>query len=543
MSFYYPQGIVRLRVLFENFGDTTVRDQTWHEWSVVARNLKVNINSYMEADTFSASFDYRNLPFDPRIIRACGVTIHMENKKQIFDLEHGRALDPIKATNTNMIFSGFADTDKIELGNDNRSITLEGRDFTSLLIDREYLGEPISLIDRIDILIRSILDELPQTKISSDDINLGLHLDTSTLEESEIPRLSDLTGGKGPMDGVVNPRSKRSYWDKIQEIVNNAGLICYVSLNQLILTKPRNLYDRSKSKVFVYGRNISDLSFERKLGRQKGFNVRVVSLYDKSVIEARIPEEATAAWCKETGVSPAPVMLAISKAPGKNNQTGGTPALKPSPKNFSFNIFEKPVADQAGKPDSAVVEETKTEPAPYITFKIANISDKDHLVKVGEKIFEELGRQQIEGKLSTKEMLVMSPDVAPSEQLFDATKFRVGTPIEIRIDQDDLHGLNVLQEKAGRPNDKQPKTDAEKKALVKNLASRRANIVAFLKRRGYTGDKGNIAEAMADALTQFDTPFFTKGVEFTLDHESGFSMEIEFINFIQIPQHLVEGKL
>jgi len=512
VSIYFPQGILQLRVLLEDFSTKSARLQTPYVWTVIAKNLKVNLNSYAEADTFTASIDFKNLPFDPRIIRSCGVNIHMENKRRLFqEKSKDKSTDEIQATDKNIIFSGFADTDKIELGSDSRVVTLEGRDFTSLLIDREYLGEPISLADPVDVVLTKLLNELPQTKVDPSQPNQGLELDTSSLKPEDLPVLANVAPSKDSLSGHSNPRTKRSYWDKIQEIVNNSGLIAYVAINKLVLTKPRNLYDRKQSKVFVYGRNVSNLEFERKLGRQKGFNIRCVCLSDKTVIEAKIPEQATEEWSKETGILREAVTLPVVKAPaGDNLQQGETNTDKPT----------STATSPSGKP---VQEDKKAEVAPYITFKISNVGDQAHLIKIGEKIYEELGRQQIEGRLTTKEMKIHSPQT-PGEKFFDATKFRIGVPIELRLDVGDLEGL-------------------QEKTTGKNISARRDNIRDFLVRRGYGRNNPIIAEAMADALTKFDTPFFTKAVEFSLDHEQGFSMEIEFINFIEIPKHLVEGNL
>lgn len=539
MSFYYPQAIVNLRVTFENFSDEDVRKQPVHEWAVIAKNLKVNLNSYMEADTFSATFDYRNLPFDPRIIRACGVTIYMEDKGEVFitdkDKEGFRAVDQIKGSNKNVIFSGFADTDKIELS-ETRSVTLEGRDFTSLLIDREYLGEPITQDKQIDDVIRGLLDEIPSTKLSSDSLNLGLQIELHGIDKKDLPIMGGMAAGKGPMDGAINPRGKRSYWDKIQEMVSNAGLIAYISINKLIITAPRNLYDRNQAKVFVYGRNVSDLSFERKLGRQKGFNVRVVSFNasTKTLLDARIPEQATDEWCKSIGIAKMPIMLGVARAPGAHNHGGAvtTQAPKETPKGFFSKFKDVVAAKPSGEPNPAVVDQTNMEPAPYISIKIKNVDNQEQLIKIGEKVFEELGRQQIEGKLQTKEMKIYSP--IDGKDNFLSTQFRVGTPIEVKIDQDDFKGLQSVRA-----------TTKEEKNLsaADAIKSKQQRISAFLRGRGYGHDKAQIADAMALALTQFDTPFFTKAVQYTLDHQNGFEMELEFINFIEIPKNLVEGKL
>ena len=51
--------------------------------------------------------------------------------------------------------------------------------------------------------------------------------------------------------------------------------------------------------------------------------------------------------------------------------------------------------------------------------------------------------------------------------------------------------------------------------------------------------KGVIADALAEVIAKFDSPFFTKAVQFTVDQESGWSMEIDFLNFIDLPRSLV----
>jgi len=525
---------------------------------VLAKNLKVNLNSYLEADTFSATIDYKNLPFDPRIIRSCGVSIYMEDKKEIFQIDSKaqgfQALNHIKPSAENVVFQGFADSDKIEFNDSDRTVTLEGRDFTSLLIDRPYLGESYAPLDKIDDVVRRILDFLPSTKVDPKRPGTGLTVEVQGMRDDQVPRLSELMG-KGELDGKKNPRSKRSFWDHIQKLMNDSGLIAFVSLDKLVITKPRNLYNRANSKVFMYGRNVTNLTFERKLGRQKGFNIRVVSLANiadkKEVLEARIPEEATEEWSRDTGVIREPIYLPVAKAASaKNQEQGSTDTEKPP---FIFGVTPSPAAPSG----ATKTEDEKSEPAPYITFKIRNINSKEQLVGIGEALYEQLGRQQIEGTLETSEMKIYSPEVTPAaaiednketkdvdetrdavlSKFFDATKFRVGTPIEIRIDQGDMQGLDELRSPAARNKDESAKT----------RAIRRKEIANFLRARGYgrtaKGVNDNIPDAMALSLTLFDSPFFTKSVQFTLDHENGFAMELEFINFIEVDKDLIEGKL
>ena len=469
MSVYYPQGVMTLRVVLENRGDeASARLNRVHIFTVVCKQLSVTLNSYREADEFSATIDFKSFPFDPRTIRSAGVTVHVEDKRQLF--RRNNELDLITSSQDNIIFQGFVDEDSISLSEDERNVTLKGRDFTSLLIDREYVGRPIQLSKPLDEVMRDLLNELPETRVG---VNTGIQVVNRT--GRALPIIAEFASDKEANAGVKNPRKGRSYWDQIQDIVQQAGLIAYISLDELVITNPRTFYDSSQAKLFVFGQNLTDLSFERKLGRQKGFNVRVLSLNieRKEVIEARIPMQATEEWTQEIGIARRDIQIPVVNTDGS-----------------------------MGEPRQA----------PFITFRVRDVANFNQLVEIGQGIFEEMGRQQIEGSLTTKEMVVCDAQ----NNFFNSTQFRIGTPIDISIDQGDLAGLPAVI-------DGNPRTN-------------RSRIVRFLINNCYDPA---VAEAFADSLTQFDTPFFTKEVEFSLDQESGWKMTINFINFITLPQNLI----
>lgn len=470
MGVFFPQGVMTLRVVLENNGDESIENlNKVHTFTVLCKNLKVNLNSYREADTFDVTLDYKSFPFDPRTIRSAGVTIHVEDKGRLFDQNNQAQF--IEPSEQNTIFQGFVDEDKIDLNDDNRTVNLSGRDFTSLLIDREYIGPPIQLTSPLDVIFRELLDQSPATRLNGRN---GIRINNQT--GGPLPIIANFGASREADSTVKNPKRGRSYWDHIQDMTAQAGLISYISLDELIITRPRTLYNRDQSKLFVYGQNLTNLSFERKLGRQKNFNVRVIS-YDiekKNLIEARIPENASANWARDIGINRKRIQVPTLNTKGEK-----------------------------GEPQDA----------PFITFRIRDVSNYDQLVEVGQGIFEETGRQQIEGRLTTKEMQVC--DV--NNNFFDATSFRVGVPIELLIDAGDLQGLPELTEG--------------------NQAVNRNRIRQFLITRCYDPQ---IAEALAESLTRFDTPFYTKEVEFTLDQENGFSMEINFINFITLTSDLVQ---
>ena len=455
-SVYYPQAVATIRIRWEDFDSNDSLLSKTAKQSLIPRNVRVVLNDYTSADKFNMTIDYKDFPYDPRSIRALGVTIHVEDRKSLY--KQDGTLNFIQPKEDNIVFQGFADEDNIEFSDSDRTVTFEGRDFTSLLIDAPYNGQALELNLKVDELISNIV---------------------KSIEATQKIKIVNKTGGTLPTLGKFAPdfnklstkrsaKKKESLWDVIQDLAARSGLIAYISLDELILTKPRQLFDKDKNYRFVHGRNIESLSFKRKIGRQKGLNIRVRSLNieKKEVIEADIPREATSSWADSIGVK-------------RENQT-----------------VEKIGSDG----------EVKKEVAPFLTFFLPNISNKDQLIEVGQNTWEEVGRQQLEGKLKTFDMATQQKDNNKTE-LLDLLKLRIGDAIKIEIDTDDLEGLQRFKKESDRSN--------------------------YLISRGYTNE---VARAFARTLGKFETRFYTKSVEFTVDLDSGFSQSIDFINFIETDQ-------
>jgi len=472
MSLYYPQVGILLKVTWEDFGKPNAALNEIYDLAIACRNVIVERNDYSEADTVKLSFDYKAFPFDPRCIRACGISVFMENVKKVFD---GNGIQvkltpndkPIGTKGANKVFVGFADESSIKFDDDTRTVTFEGRDFTGLLIDIKRINsDPIPLSKPLDQIISDLLKEQKTTE--------AIQVVNRTGEE--LPTLAKLAADLDSATSVKNQKRKETYWDIIQDLLSRVGLLGFIEIDKFIISKPQNIYEKKKLKQFIYGGNIKDLSFSRKLGRSKNFNIRVVSFNSltKSVESAKIPLEATT-----PGIAGPEVTI--------------------------------PQLDKDGKK----IDPPKV--ADYITFPVKDVVNKEQLIRIGESIFEEMSRQQIEGSFTTYEMQI-------PEETFDDDGARVkttpvdfssisnGTGIRIYLRQEDLKEI------------KSDSTESEK--------------TAFLLRRGY-GQK--FSKAFASSLDRINTAFYTKSVRFELDQENGFSMQIEFINFIDIDSAL-QGK-
>ena len=454
---YYPQVCMTLRVRWEDFnndGDIVLNQD--YVVGITPKKCNVKFNDYTQADTFSCELDYKNFPFDPRTIRAVGITIHGENKKQLVDPFTG-GFDQIEPTEDNKLFLGFADEDSIELDNASRLVRLEGRDLTGLLIDKPFDQGSLNMAKPISVIIQKLL-------LDNEDLkNIWVLNKTGEI----LPTLAQFAPSFTPLGTKRNRKKNESYWDVIQDIIARAGLIAYMELDKLVINKPRSLYKKDKTKLFIYGENVSNLRLKRKIGRLKDMNIRVRSLVpeEKTVIIADIPREASVAWSQSIGV------------------------------------LKKDVEIDKIQSDGTVKKET----APFITFRIPNIKDKDHLISVGEKIYEELGRQQIEGSLETRNMLVCEKNEAGIKSPSSTLLIRNATPIEIEIDNSDITKMKRDSSKAQKQN--------------------------YLISHGYDPLTAN---AMSKAMTDYKTPFYTKAVEYDFDSENGFKCSLEFLNFIEL---------
>jgi hypothetical protein len=462
MALYYPQGAVLLRVRWEDFGTKLPVLQEIQDLRVSCRSLTVERNDYREADTFKAQIDYKAFPFDPRTIRSCGISIFMEDRKKVFNEDNSLAL--IEPSDENKVFIGFVDEGSINFDDSTRTVSLEGRDFTALFLDTKRINsDPISLSRPIDELIKSLIDEQEATKEIKIDNRTG---------ESKLPTLSALAPDFNEATSVKNQKRRETYWDIIQDIVGRTGLVGFIEMDKFVITKPKNIYEKKEIKHFIYGGNIKELSFTRKLGRAKDFNVAVksVNLGEKKVETALIPKEAIT-----------PQFIA----------------------NFGNTEVRITQMDKDGKRIKDA-DGLDGKPADYMTFLVKDVKSKNALIQIGESIFEEISRQQIEGSLQTYEMEIPEElDTGTSPIKF--SKIRNGTAIRVFLSQDELEAINS-------------DSDTPQKQ-------------AFLIRRGYPAD---LAKAFAESLNRINTAFYVKGVTFEMDQENGFSMKIDFINFIDL---------
>jgi len=267
---FYPRHVLRIAAVLETFdGSPTTLDRAV-EWQVIPRSAKLERNDVHTADRLTVVVDFREFPFDPRLVRAASVTYYAGNTRG-GDL----ALDA-----TTMRFLGVVDTPETYLSEDSSTVTFDCRDYTAILLGQR--ATPAMAV-RLDRSLREVLVELLATLPGEMGALLTPVIQGPDGAAIEWP---NILGGRTGARLVVEP--KDTLWSIIRRIVEGAGLIAYVELDRLVVSTSRTLgtdgqlRDAPRLHV-VFGENLSDLRMKRTL--QNSVRPVVLAQYDPRTSE------------------------------------------------------------------------------------------------------------------------------------------------------------------------------------------------------------------------------------------------------------------
>lgn len=277
MTVYYPRCHVQLYAVVDGRG---APDSISRLIDIAPRSATVQRNGYHEADTFSVDFDARALPIDPEVIRSLAVRIFMRNAAGKDD-QQDPALERWER------IRGIVDEPDIELSDDGQTVSVNGRDYTSLLIDADWPPSrrvPCGL--PIDETVQQIADETAPP---------------GTLARFSVVYLASFPA---PIVGAAHRSTKKkgmwvkagkSVWDVIYEMALAHGLIAYVKDERIIITDPNSQTSASAAAApqLLYGRNIQRLKMSRKLTREKVPQIRVTAFDPKTgkIVEVVYPSK------------------------------------------------------------------------------------------------------------------------------------------------------------------------------------------------------------------------------------------------------------
>lgn len=459
---------------------------------IIPIRATLSLNGIRTASTLSAEIPFADLPVEPRMVRGVGVEFYLgtvtadefrrgvagetresDGGAEPLTIIPKEYLDGFGRSRTNLRFRGWVDSWDVNYGADAQpTVKLECRDNSTLLIDTEC--PPLLTINPKKPLDEAFADYLayfPQFA--------GLRVEYRPTG-AEVPVYIKALQ-KAAFKAYIGPMfsgGKLSVWDYFTDMAGVLGHTVRFDGETCIIQQSKTLYSdafprrpddpfQGRSlpsgrsipyRLFVYGRNLAEWNMKRKF-----------TVAGPTTIEVR---------CYSTSLK----RLLVVRYPFKKERL------------------------ERGLPGFLLPDEK------IQVFNVQGISDEKVLRAKAQDIYEQLGRNEIELTLRTRDLGSFGGGLLDPD-LLDC---KVGDTVAFEIARDDVTAeANTLSE-------------IQKQSAVKESA------YAYIKKFGYSDD---FAQMYANAITnQFLLPYFrVKRMDFDWSIDSGIDIGITAINYLVVP--------
>lgn len=466
---------------------------------IIPSKADLGVNGIRLADTLTVEIPWRDMPFDPRVVRSCAVfyflgTLTPQDYARGIRGERrapgqhgaGEPLNMIPETWTdasgqarsNLRFEGWVDRWVMNWTGEAPVVKLDCSDNTRLLLDQQH--PPQLSIDPkkpIDEAVAGLLSHFPQME------GFAVEYRPTTVRNEKVPpRIGQALTGAAAVPGLGPPMSKMggagggeqgSVWDYLTDIVGALGHSIRVEGTTIIIQRPRYLYSAQSSaraddpyqgrslpsgdypvRAFIYGRNISELEIGHEYTRKKVTNVEVRSYVPelKSPVVGRFPEKQ-----------------------GKGRVIAANPG--------------DGVADQK-----------------WTVFRISGVRDPKLVGKVAEDIYNVFGRQELMVRVRTKNLASFGGGNADPDLL----DLRAGDSFEVHVNRAPVATATAHEE-----------------ALTGLGAA-----AELLKGLGYSDELAD-AYGQVYANANIQKAFRVKEAKVSWDIESGVGIEVVGVNYME----------
>lgn len=390
-----------------------------------------------QAGTFQCEFNYRDLPIDPRLIRAVGVEVHL-GSVPADDFARGMAgerdpdgrllsivktrselLDPMTGQPDlnlqTLVLYGTADEWETDHGDGLSRVTIQGRDLRGIFLDAKVVGARVAKVNLeqgIDRVVADILGTLP----SKFDLVFDVFTDRNEWPNAEIPSPADRGGvtrlrqeSKGGAAGSQPPGGdKITYWDLVTQYCNLVGGIPYFRGSALWIRPARSIYqtltDRRLPTPFRGGKPRRATGPEGGGAPEEEIRVRRL-VHGRHVKSLKIR--------RKFGGVVVPLVQCISI----DDRVRGKQCL----------LVEQ------WPPATSVAGQLKTD-GDVIRVPVPGIVDRDRLRSIAQDVYEEIGRGEVNGSVETDFLTSFGGD----DQDPDLLGLRPTDPLEIVVDVENL---------------------------------------------------------------------------------------------------------
>lgn len=498
-------------------------DENTVVFSCLPQACSIERNNILDPDTAEVTLDFRDVPIDPRSIRSALVTVTIgtvdadsyqrgiiarelrDSDGMLVSVVERQADEELRFTGSQSRFVGFVDEWSIELGLDD-TVTLKARDISALLKD-ERLPAGVA----ID-LTKPIITGIEELLARNDDFGKplfpsarGLKIYFGTPEQFAAGKTEE----KGPTPGETiakahktrkgkqakaarNGDQQDSLWDHVVTTCQKLGLIPYMRNFVLFVTTPANVYSQvANGRKMVFGRNLSDLKFSRKLGGVQADTIEMRS-FDPDIGRTR--------WARH-------------------------PVLHDEP---SSGILNDPNSPQPTVSRPSKLSPTGKTSETVRVFSMPRVTDLELLQSIARQTFEEIARQEIEGSFTTDDLdSFRDPDDPGTLPSADLLELQAGEPITILF----APSSTTAQ---GDPFQQTPKAGEGSPANAQDLAgftfSRRVDYLTGL------GMSAKVAQRLAASQEQIPLANTFKAAYVNLDYsvDDGISVQVSFYNYVVV---------
>lgn len=451
-------------------------------------HVQIERNGLTSADTCTITLDYTDAPFDPRVIRSAGVEVTLgvvpaENfeagAEQGTRREDGSLVSIVaRQVDGSLVgatrFVGFVDDWSVKYSESGDTVTLECRDMSAQLRDlRLNPGESINMDIPLDQGVQLFFDQV--SAVTAGIVVRFVGEGSAPVPADALPVTMRARRGRVARRGRRGDQDM-SVWDHVTDVCRSVGFVPVVRDFEVIIAEARTLFSTEGVRRMIYGRNVEELNFTRRLQGTKVPTIEVRS-YDPDLGRTRWARFPVRAGERDAGV---------------------------------FGVDNPPRALRASE-----VPPSGANPAESIqVVQVSGIVDPAVLRRVAQNTFEQLGRQEIEGTLSTHD--VHSYDRPPDEA--DLLSAQAGDPIEVLIVA--APGPELAE---ASPNT----------TLAQLQAMSRTRREQYLLGLGWGREIAARFAALQEA-TAFQTVFLTQDVRISWDHEQGNRIVIGFVNYVTV---------
>jgi len=512
----------RNAIQFEGSGEVqekpiSLQDSTEDEKNVLLNILPLSVkimrNGLRDASTCKVTLDLADIPVDPRSVRSmlvsvaigtvdaddytAGILEQLRRKSDgsLVSLVERNPSQELSFSSTTR-FVGYCDEWRSIFAEDGDTIEIDCRDNSALFRDQDLpAGIRIDLNLPLADGVQQLANTFPSTR--NFQVFFGTPLDSADplrgdfdivkrgpIPSKSMPRTAKSRKGK-------NAKAKRAgdekmkVWDHIAQVVQKLGYVPVLRGFSLFIMEPRTLFQNvAFGRKMVYGNNVKHLEFARKLG---GISATPPTIE----IRCPDPEIGRTRWARH-------------------------PVLENEPDSGILGVTD-PVITRANK-----VSPNGTGSETVQIHQVRSINDVEVLKRIARNLFEEIGRQEIEGNFKTDEI-----ESFKSKREADLLDLQAGDPVTILVAPPSVvSSADVNPLVSVKPSD--TSTNLQKLAIL-SVAAR----IDFLKAKGFSEITAKRL-AIAQEQIPLANTFRANNVNIDWDNEDGVSIETDFYNFIVI---------